>query len=86
MVRVSINLRNRVFNGTPATALGELDWVKSGRSGPQGNCVEIAQLPTGREVAVRNSRHPEGPALIYTTAEIQALIQGVKDGDFDHLL
>jgi hypothetical protein len=34
---------------------------------------------------VRNSRHPEGPALIYTRAEIEAFIGGAKDGDFDDL-
>jgi hypothetical protein len=38
------------------------------------------------EVAVRNSRHPDGPALIYTRAEIEAFVQGVKDGDFDQFL
>ena len=37
-------------------------------------------------VAVRNSRDPEGPALIYTRDEIVAFIEGVKDGDFDGLL
>ena len=38
-------------------------WRKSGRSGPQGgNCVEIAHLADG-QVAIRNSRHPAGPAL-----------------------
>jgi len=35
---------------------------------------------------VRNSRFPEGPALVYTHAEIEALVLGAKDGDFDHLL
>jgi len=34
-------------------------------------------------VAVRNSRHPEGPALVYTRAEITAFVEGAKDGDFD---
>jgi hypothetical protein len=34
---------------------------------------------------MRNSRHPDGPALVYTTAEIEALLLGVKDGEFDHL-
>jgi len=38
------------------------------------------------EFAVRNSRNPEGPALIYTRAEIAALIEGVKLGEFDDLL
>ncbi|MDX6314868.1 MAG: hypothetical protein QOF44_4332, partial [Streptomyces sp.] len=28
----------------------------------------------------------DGPALIYTRAEIESLILGVKDGEFDHLM
>jgi len=74
-----------VYNGVPATQLEGAAWVKSRRSGSQGNCVEIAELP-GDAVAVRNSRHPDGPALVYTRAEIEALILGAKDGDFDHLV
>jgi hypothetical protein len=35
---------------------------------------------------MRNSRDPEGPALIYTRAEIEAFLGGVNDGDFDNLL
>ena len=73
------------FNGMPATDLDGVTWVKSRRSGAQGNCVEMAQLADGG-VAVRNSRHPDGPALLYTRAEIEALILGAKDGDFDHLV
>ncbi|NUS02602.1 MAG: DUF397 domain-containing protein, partial [Nonomuraea sp.] len=30
--------------------------------------------------------HPQGPALVYTSAEISAFVRGVKDGDFDGLL
>ena len=73
------------YNGMPATELDGVTWVKSRRSGAQGNCVEMAQL-AGGEVAVRNSRHPDGPALLYTGAEIEALILGAKDGEFDHLV
>ena len=73
-------------NGMPATELAGLTWLKSQRSGPTGgNCVEVAFLPSG-EVAMRNSRDPEGPALIYTRAEIEAFLGGVNDGDFDNLL
>jgi len=73
------------YNGMPATDLDGVTWVKSRRSGAQGNCVEMAQLADGG-VAVRNSRHPDGPALLYTRAEIEALILGARDGDFDHLV
>jgi hypothetical protein len=73
------------YNGMPAHQLPEVTWHKSRRSNPSGNCVELARLPD-RQIAVRNSRHPEGPVLIYTPAEIAALIGGVRDGDFDHLL
>ena len=34
----------------------------------------------------RNSRFPTGPALVYTQAEMRALILGAKAGDFDSLL
>jgi uncharacterized protein DUF397 len=47
--------------------------------------VEMAELPTG-EIAMRNSRHPDGPALVYTREEIEAFINGAKDGDFDDLI
>jgi hypothetical protein len=73
------------YNGMPATDLAGVLWRKSSISNSQGACVELARL-TGDEFAVRNSRSPEGPALIYTRAEIAALIEGVKQGEFDDLL
>ncbi len=68
----------RMVNGMPAGELQGVTWQKSGRSGPNGNCVECAALPDGG-VAVRNSKDPEGPALLYTAAEIEAFILGVRD-------
>ncbi|WP_322761983.1 DUF397 domain-containing protein [Frankia sp. Cr2] len=73
-----------IYNGMSATALPQVTWQKSQRSNSQGNCVEMARLSSDT-VAVRNSRHPEGPALIYTRDEIEALVLGAKDGDFDNL-
>jgi hypothetical protein len=73
----------RVRNGMRARKLRDVMWVKSRRSGPTGgNCVETAFLPDGA-VAVRNSRHPAGPALVFTAAEWDAFIGGVADGEFD---
>jgi hypothetical protein len=58
-------------------------WVKSSYSGPTGgNCVELAHL-YGGQVAVRNSRHKAGPALLFTAAEWDAFLAGAKSGEFD---
>ena len=86
-----------VYNGMPAGDLTDVRWrsVESAAV-PGGEAhgdeafagdarVELALLDDGR-VAVRNSSDPHGPALIYTRAEIEALIGGAKDGDFDDLL
>jgi hypothetical protein len=57
-------------------------WIKSSYSGPTGgNCVEIAFLAGGR-VAMRNSRYPDGPALVFTRAEWDAFLGGAMDGEF----
>ncbi len=73
----------RIRNGMRASKLRDITWVKSRRSGPTGgNCVETAFLRDGA-VAVRNSRHPGGPALLFTAAEWDAFIGGAADGEFD---
>ena len=46
--------------------------------------MELAELADGG-IAVRNSRHPAGPTLVYTRAEISAFILGVQGGEFDDL-
>ncbi|MEV1084164.1 DUF397 domain-containing protein [Streptomyces sp. NPDC050211] len=73
-----------VHNGVRASSL-DARWIKSRHSNAEGNCVELAPLVDGG-VALRNSRDPDGPALVYTAAELAAFLAGAKDGDFDHLL
>jgi len=74
-----------IRNGVSAMVLEGAAWRKSVHSGAQGNCVEVAAL-VGGGIAVRNSRDPQGPALIYTKAELAAFLAGAKDGEFDDLL
>ena len=76
---------HQTYNGMPADELPAVIWQKSARSNPSGNCVEMAGLPDGG-IAIRNSRDPQGPALIYTVDEIAAFIGGARDGDFDKFI
>jgi hypothetical protein len=59
-------------------------WVKSSLSFANGNCVEVANLPTG-EIAVRDSKDSEGPVLRFTPDEWHAFLGGVRNGEFDSL-
>ncbi|MCQ6553351.1 DUF397 domain-containing protein [Streptomyces sp. C10-9-1] len=72
-------------NGMPAGDLAGAAWIKSSHSNATGNCVELATLPGGR-IAVRNSRDPEGPALVYTREEVAAFVAGARDGEFDSVV
>ncbi|WP_328557399.1 MULTISPECIES: DUF397 domain-containing protein [unclassified Streptomyces] len=74
-----------VHNGMSAAELGTEGWHKpwSGTNG--GSCVEAKRLPDG-SVALRQSRDPEGPALICSRDEMLAFIEGAKSGQADFLV
>jgi Domain of unknown function (DUF397) len=61
-----------------------LFWLKAQRSGADGNCVEIAS--TVGKIAVRDSKDPDGPILVYTPTEFSAFLEGARNGEFDHLV
>jgi len=60
-----------------------LTWRKATMSSADGSgCVEVAVLPTGGR-AVRDSKDPYGPVLIFTPHEWQCFLDGAKKGEFD---
>jgi hypothetical protein len=56
-------------------------WRKASYS-TTGNCVEVARNLPGL-VAVRDSKDPDGSALIFTPDEWQAFTADVQTADFD---
>jgi hypothetical protein len=54
------------------------EWRKSSYSNPSGNCVETARLP-GERVAVRDSKSPGEPHLIFTWAEWSSFLGALRE-------
>ena len=57
-----------------------LTWRKAQLSTNNGACVEVASVPG--KVAVRDSKDPGGPVLVYAPDEWSAFLVGVKKGEF----
>ncbi len=70
-------MASEIRNGMSTTELPGAVWRKSSRSGAVGNCVELAWLPTDK-VALRNSRNPHGPALVYSRADVMTFVVRTK--------
>lgn len=56
--------------------------MKSSYSLANGNCVEVAGLSSDL-VQIRDSKDPQGPVLGFTSAEWDAFLGGVRNGEFD---
>lgn len=57
-----------------------LTWRKAQRSTNDGACVEVASVPG--KVAVRDSKDPGGPVLVYEPEEWSTFLREVKKGAF----
>jgi hypothetical protein len=54
----------------------DLQWRKARRSAGNGACVEVA--PTSGQIAVRDSKDPDGVRLQYTVQSWQIFVLNIK--------
>ena len=65
------------------TERARLVWVKAHSSTSYGQCVQVAAAAAG--IAMRDSKDPDGPILLYTRTEFKAFLEGARSGDFDRI-
>ena len=53
-------------------------WRKSSHRSGNGACVEVTHLPEA--IAVRDSKDPPGPKLIFAPADRRAFVSDVRKG------
>lgn len=79
-----MNAKDAMDTPSPDEPAGVAWHISTRSENGGGNCVEAGPLADGSErVAVRHSRHPGGKVIVYTRAEWEAFVGGVKDGEFD---
>jgi Domain of unknown function (DUF397) len=68
-------------DGSESRGAGRPGAEKANASTSYGQCVELASAAGG--VAMRDSKDPDGPILLYARAEFKAFLDGARNGDFD---
>jgi hypothetical protein len=65
----------------PTPDLSRAVWRKSSRSNGSGQCVQVADV--SGVVAMRDSKNPDGPVLVFAADEWRAFVDAVAKGRFD---
>jgi Domain of unknown function (DUF397) len=62
---------------------GQWGWQyrRSSRSYGTGDCIEVA-APSGKRIAVRDSKNVHGAVLTFSSAEWTTFVAGVRTGKF----
>ncbi|GAA2431463.1 DUF397 domain-containing protein [Actinomadura vinacea] len=82
--RCSVQWRKSSYSGDTGGDCVEVGgvWRRSSHSTDTGGqCVELAGCP--HDVAVRDSKDPDGPKLVFGSAAFGAFARQVKAGKFD---
>lgn len=66
--------------------LNSLSWLKAQCSTGHGQCVEIAATSDRNKIAMRDSKDPDGPILVYTPNEFSAFLDGARNGELDSFI
>ncbi|RKT20206.1 uncharacterized protein DUF397 [Streptomyces sp. 1114.5] len=65
----------------PPVDLSGAQWFKSSYSNNGGSCVEVA--PNFPDLApVRDSKDPQGPALVFPAEAWKSFVSAVRSGEF----
>jgi hypothetical protein len=72
----------RSTSSARAGQFADAPWRKSSRS-QTSNCVEVAPLHGTATVALRDSKDPDGPVLLFDRAGWRGFLAGAKAGQFD---
>ncbi|WP_031081622.1 DUF397 domain-containing protein [Streptomyces sp. NRRL WC-3549] len=69
---------NRVDNASTLSVV----WWKSSRSDTGAQCVECGVVSSDEQrVAVRDSKDPDGPALLFTYTALAGLVDALRRGE-----
>ncbi|WP_425554899.1 DUF397 domain-containing protein [Kitasatospora putterlickiae] len=67
------------MNGMHSDHPADAAWRKSSYSNGQGGCVEVDDSRPG---AVRDSKDPHGPVLVFPAEAWRSFLAGVRVGEF----
>ncbi|MFJ9327338.1 DUF397 domain-containing protein [Streptomyces sp. NPDC101230] len=73
-----------LHTGMTASSILGAGWKKSSRSDDAINCVEVCE-PDENHVAVRDSKAPDGPALVFGRSTMIAFFGGAGRGELGGL-